>query len=327
MSRAESNSRRIPDLEDLAAYLDGRLTATERQAVEERLAEDSGYYETMLETVRFREEMEAEGSLDLRPPLASPRRPAPLWQGLAAAAVLLLVAGVWYLKRPTAADRFYASVDASAVLAVEGWNHYSWSKVRSSGLPQSLSAPELAFRLGAHLVASRSALKASHREAAYMSTAQGREALDALGLLWGNYAYGRLLAGIESKQPLHELDRLAETLEERLLQELDPKTAEGDALRAGRWSEMARLSSLARGREPLLKLLRQPPAAVVALTSEVAGSQVVEPTAEDARKVKAAAAVSTLLQLRPALRAEGADAAIFEQAETALDDIQEFLGG
>ena len=58
---------RAPDLEELAAYVDGGLDVAERRAVEERLIRDEGYYEVYLETLRF---------LDREPESLSPRTPS-----------------------------------------------------------------------------------------------------------------------------------------------------------------------------------------------------------------------------------------------------------
>ena len=50
-----------PDLEDLAAFVDGRLSGERKARVEKRLLRDEGYYEVFLETVRFQQEQGQEG--------------------------------------------------------------------------------------------------------------------------------------------------------------------------------------------------------------------------------------------------------------------------
>ncbi len=324
MSTAESTPRRIPDLEDLAAYLDGRLEAAERQAVEERLAEDTDYYQTMVETVHFREEMAADGSVDAGPVTSSrtsPRRPILLWQGLAAAAVLVLAVGLWHFNRSSASELFYATVDAPAVLAIEGWDQRGWRVNRSTSLPAGLSRSELAFRLGTHQVGLKLALLASDRDLASTAVAHSRQVVEVLGSLKAS-SYGHLKTDIDSDEPMDELRTLADSIEQGLLKDFEPSTAEGSSLRAGQWCEMARLSALGKLRQPLLTFLERPPASVLGLSSEGMGSG--GPTAQE---IEAGVAVEVLMALKSSLEGERVEVAVFDQAEEALQDIQAFLGG
>lgn len=142
-----------PDLEDLAAYIDGRLDAARRAAVEERLAGDEGYYEVFLETVRTQRELEAIGNTGAKVVALRPRRWP--WLGAVAAAAALAMAvglGVFETTDPL------ALLDAPAVVANKAWNAPDGSVSRSSdGVPSDALA---AFQLGTHGVHLRIALEA-----------------------------------------------------------------------------------------------------------------------------------------------------------------------
>ena len=311
MNPAQTTSRRVPDLEDLAAYLDGRLQPAERAAVEARLAEDADYYETMLETVRFREEMAAEGAASPEPAVATaaPRWPTGLWSGLAAAAMLVLAVGIWQLNRPSAEDVFYAAIDPQAVLGIDRWDARTWKVNRSSSLP-NLPSPQLAFRLGTQLVDLHLAVTADDADETYHQVIQARQLVDQLDLVVGVVLYGELAAAVEDGQPADELQRRATEAETRVTAFLGPRTVAGQALRAGRWCEMARLSALGQERRALLAFLRRPPRGLESLDAR----------AEDPLKA--------LRLLTPELAADGdVDGAVFENALKGLGELQEILGG
>jgi CHAT domain-containing protein len=101
------------DSETLAAYIDGRLTPTERASVESRLATDEDAYELLVEVMR------ARGAVDDSVPApAGSRRPALAWiaGGLAAAAAVTLAVRLAPTVFPSRAD----SRMAALVAAVDG---------------------------------------------------------------------------------------------------------------------------------------------------------------------------------------------------------------
>lgn len=152
------------DLEDLAAFADGRLFGAERRQVVEHLADCESCYEIFAEVKAFEDE-EAPGGAAAESaspePMAEvvvhPRARAwlrPGLGGLAAAAVLALV--VMPLVR---VDRFPAPDP--------GWDGHRWMATRGGPVesprvwpPQDLDREKAAFRLGVRTIDLRVALSA-----------------------------------------------------------------------------------------------------------------------------------------------------------------------
>jgi len=182
-----------PDLEDLAAFVDGRLAGELRQSVEERLARDPAYYEVFLETLRFREENEAVASP------AERRRVSFVRPALAAAAVVVMAVGVWWLASPSDATVRLALLDAERIVELEGWDSLDWTVQRGTELPRKLSAEQKAFRLGVRTVDFRVALAAGDLAEVEPALGQLKSLVRALRL----YGVARKLAAAEEVWRTH----------------------------------------------------------------------------------------------------------------------------
>ncbi|MEM6453656.1 MAG: hypothetical protein AAF772_01040 [Acidobacteriota bacterium] len=150
----------LPDWEDLAAYVDGRLDDARRRSVEARLADDSDYYETFIATSDF---VLAEDTARDEVAAAPARRLQTAWlPWLAAAAVVLvcvgLLAGVWPATQPNddpaAVLNAQAIAKASALDVPPAWSITLAGSSRNDRAveqdwPADLAASELTFRIGA----------------------------------------------------------------------------------------------------------------------------------------------------------------------------------
>ncbi len=262
-----------PDLEDLAAFVDGRLSGERKERVEERLLRDEDYYEVFLATVGFREEQDREqqGREEERGPAApvaiSRWRSWHVAAPLAAAAVLAIAVGV---LRP--AGDLAAALDAPAIVARETWADTGWSVTRSGGPgPSGLEPEELAFRLGARTIDLRVALAGDDRQAAERFAAQAAgwsgdpDQFHLFHLVPGYQHLGERIADGETEALLD----LARQAEELLAESLEGAEAQRFAL--GRWAEAGRLAALSGDAGALDQVLRRDPGSrrVAAIGSQV----------------------------------------------------------
>lgn len=170
------------DLEQLAAFIDGRLSGEARDPVVESLARSDEAYEVFAETLSFGSEQTAQPAKALR-----------FWPAaiaLAAAAGLAVLLG-----RPL--TRWLRSPEASALSGVESvalitlpqdaaarlgvlWEDRSWSVTR--GGATRLSEPQLSFRLGARSADLGVALSLNDRSAADRLAGEVLELLEGVEL-------------------------------------------------------------------------------------------------------------------------------------------------
>lgn len=250
----------VPDLEELAAYLDGRLSAERRGAVERRLADDADYKEVFLDTVRFREEDEAAApSVGSGRAAAPPRTTsaAPWAVPLAVAATLLLMLGVWRPWQASTEERFYALADAS-FLAQQAYDRpREWPRDRSGGTSPLRSDEKEGFRLGTYWVDLRLSVLADDRAMVqhwlYQIDGAGRQ-LNLFGFS-AQPVLSRLEEGasIETLRP--ELDALEALFERRLSSEPELQRV----VVWGRWSEHVVMAALGRHDDVLSALLEDVP--------------------------------------------------------------------
>lgn len=154
--------REMPDLEDLAAYIDGRLSGARKSQVEERLLHDDEYHEVFLDAVRFQQKQAQDAGEVVRPAAGRWRRSWRVAVPLAAAAVVVVAVTIRSPDRTVAG--WASRLDAQAVLAQgEDWDDPGWTRSRG---PEDLPyrPQELAFRLGARSLHLRLALSAGDRE-------------------------------------------------------------------------------------------------------------------------------------------------------------------
>ena len=235
-----------PDLEDLAAYLDGRLSADRRTQVEERLLRDEDYHDVFLESSRFLEQIgrQEAGSGGVVAP-AVWWRSGKVMAPLAVAATLVVAVGLWRLMLGPSTDRWVTRLDAARIVDQEGWDDPGWPVLRSSNLALGRYQPEeLAFRLGIRTVDLQVALMADRRDAARMLTALLAELADAADLVVVAYAYRVLQDQIEGA----EIDALAEQASQvkaLVTESYEVTPSEAGRFALGAWTEAGRLASLA----------------------------------------------------------------------------------
>ncbi len=265
-----------PDLEDLAAFVDGRLSGERKARVEERLLRDEDYYEVFLATVHFQEQSREQSQEEQQGRETERSSTAPVaiarWRSwrvaapLAAAAVLAIAVGV---LRP--AGDLAAVLDAPALVARgETWTDTGWSVTRSGGPGASgLSSQEIAFRLGARTVDLRVALAGDDPQAAIHFAAQAEGWCGDAGLFHLAPHYRHLREQIESGGETEALLDLARQAEEQLAESFEGPAARRFAL--GRWAEAGRLAALSGDAGALDRVLRRDPGSrsVAAIESQV----------------------------------------------------------
>lgn len=251
------SAHKSPDLEDLAAYIDGRLSAERRAAVEERLVRDEDFYEIFQQTASSQDE-EDGGQTPGGEVLAWRRRPAFL--ALATAAVLFAAAVGFLILRFGPGQDVASVLDAAAIAALDRpWSEPGWSSIRSPrGDLRELSTEELAYRLGVRLVDLRIALAVEDRpridrlteDLEKISAAAGRRSIAA--------GFANLRKAVENGELAGAPARLA-VLEERLAEGFDVFPGAAARLRLGRWTETVRLAALTGDSDTVRRLRREAP--------------------------------------------------------------------
>jgi hypothetical protein len=236
------------DLEELAAYADGRLDGERRAAVEARLARDEELYEMLVEAERFREEEEAGEASEQESRVFRLARPSrSQWLAVAAAAVVVIMVRILFLASNVGVATFQVA-DLAQELAAgtdldarfgAGWvDDTPWTSWRG---PEESDA----LRLGARMVALDAALRASDRDAASILVARIRESLPP-GTTRRTYGdLGERLAEADRG----ELLELAGRAEAYLAEDLASPFFD-----LGRWAEAGRLAALAGD----VEVLRRP---------------------------------------------------------------------
>lgn len=254
-----------PDLEDLAAYFDGRLSAERRAQVEERLVRDEDYYDVFLENVHALQEKADErdgGEVEL----AAGRRPwrvaaevATVAGPLAVAAALVAAIGLSLLRgRGPSTGEWVARLDATAVVGWgKLWDDPSWERSRSGGPEVSLLTPEqLAFRIGTRTVDLRVALAGDDLLAVKRASTQLATLTNArIDLLLFSSGYEDLTQRIDS-DPLVDLTTKTADLEAYLAEALEDSPEAGN-YHLGQWNEAGRLAALSSDAEVLAGVFRR----------------------------------------------------------------------
>lgn len=274
-----------PDLEELAAYVEGRLSGERKGQVEERLVRDEEYYEVFLHSVRFQREEKARRRSERKVLRWRPWYLAPL----AAAAVLAALVGFPRLAKGP--GDFAAALDPASVLASgDSWARLGWS-TRSAGRDsRSYRQEELAFRLGVRTVDLRVAVAGGDREAARTVAEDLEQEASLAGLRSMAGAFGDLKTRVEST----ELDALRSQLteaEEYLARRWKSSPEAMSHLRFGQWVEAGRLAAASHDSDALARLRRMAPEggeSTALLTVVESFLEVRDPSADDYREVAAA---------------------------------------
>lgn len=260
MSETRPTPSTPPDLESLAAYVDGRLTGLRKAAVEERLVRDDDYYEVFLEILDFQAEEASRRrafSPTLLPERKIARRRLRFAAPLAAAALLALVVGIWGGGGAAGPEAWTLPLNPSSVVAGEvGWSRVGWSQSRSSGMPSHLRLDEIAFRLGVRAVDLRTAVDGGDPLAALPLAAELQGLSAATELDAARQAFEdlrKVLDGGDADAVQGRLDRAEKKLTRAIP---DAATA---AFEFGGWLEASRLAALAQDAAALRKLLDMAP--------------------------------------------------------------------
>lgn len=248
---AEARSPEL-DLEEIAAYVDGRLAGERKARVEQILVRDEDAYEIFLGTAAFEEETAAPSAPAEPVWLARPwlRRPGRAG-ALVAAALAAVVLGVllqWALfdrsaTRPRVAELAPAiepGTDLDRHFRSQSWDDPDWRRVRSADRPfDHLTGEERAFRMGVRVVDLDVTLRAgdprSQRFAGQirdLARAEDRPGISKL--------YGDLRLKLEKGSSLEELRSEAEKAEGHLTEDFaSPSYTLGRIVESGRLAALA----------------------------------------------------------------------------------------
>ncbi len=247
------------DLEELAAFIDGRLSGERKARVEERLLRDEDYYEVFVETVEFKEhdqKSEQKGGEVVKGPAAWWRSPRVVGvASLAAAALLVVVVGLRLpSQNPSAAD-WVAHLNVADIVTREYWNDPGWSRTR--GTEDCDGAEDCAFPLGVRSVDLQVALVAGQRQDAKGAAARLKNLVVGADFVWLTGSYANLQDQVEGTD-FDELLAQAVQVEESLRESfVDPLNSRRFAL--GQWAQASRLAALTRDAEALASILRDMP--------------------------------------------------------------------
>lgn len=246
------------DPEALAAFLAGRLSAEEREAVFERLSRSQGDYEALVEAMRISRDLEAEAGAqpplppappepDIRPARRFPR--AKVWIPIAAVLAGAFLAPRLIHREDGAARGPVELLDGASLVRSPGdgsmaaalgagWHQPGWSGTRGSEPAERREERE--FRTGVRLVDVEAALDAQDADAVRRVRPELTELLAQLGARGSLVVeYERMDARAREPRPALERDRaraaagIAELFRNSLWFDL------------GVWIEQARLAALA----------------------------------------------------------------------------------
>lgn len=249
MTPAMPSTHPCPDLEDLAAFADGRLAAGRRAAVVEHLASCEGCYEVYAETLRVSEELAAvedePANDELAPVVVHPRSFRWAWPAAAALAAAAAIVLVLRLPDFLSTSRTSGELVAAAGIGPESrlgneWDVHGWTETRGSTNPYGrLSPEERWFRIGVRVVDLRGALAIGGRDVASGIVAQIVLLLESEEFAIQNILYEPMREALESDAPTESLIEMGSQAEEHLF----PENAAYFEL--GKWVEAARLAAIA----------------------------------------------------------------------------------
>ncbi|HEX7184963.1 MAG TPA: zf-HC2 domain-containing protein [Thermoanaerobaculia bacterium] len=248
-----------PPLEDLAAFLDGRLSGEERARMTAHLADCERCYEVFAGATRFQEDSAPRGRVFLFP--FRKRKPADpgktadrdRWKTAALAASALLVVGLGsfivyqaFLAQPE-------MVVADLIEPLQGQeaarNLYQYDVHRGPGDEEGSFSDRPSFMVGVFLVDLRLSLKAGDVEPLDGLLHEIASELEAVGYMDEEVAHYRALRDqIRDKSRSAALLRQlqAEALEMEAKLSGDESMLRPEALAFGKWTEAARLAAVTR---------------------------------------------------------------------------------
>lgn len=226
-----------PSAETLAAYLDGKLPAAERAAVEKHLADCEDCFEQVAAAAAFQAEEAERGVLTQLPRV---RRQPARWVAVAAALATVAV-GVWLTRgRPDLVSRSPDALAWAGQLGsadeLEAASARAWTdEAGGFGFGSGLAPAKRAFRLGVHLLDARVAFEAGETER--LSAALQR----ASALLPGEPRANEIAASLRAGVDASEVSSMREMVDGLAItgRALDPA-----AFDLGAWVETGRLAAL-----------------------------------------------------------------------------------
>lgn len=247
-----------PDLEDLAAYIDGRLVGERKAQVEERLLHDEDYYDVFRENVEFLQEhglQEVDDAEVVRP--TAWRQSWKVTTPLAIAATLVAAVGLWQLNREPTAGDWVARLDAKEIVSQEGWDQPGLITLRGNNIDQGrYGSEEIAFRIGLRTVELRTALAAEHRSAASNLAYLLGELANKADLFVESAAYRNLYDQIADAEFATLIERAAD-IEVLLAESFEANPLEARGFALGVWAEAGRLAALAGDARVLSDVLQR----------------------------------------------------------------------
>ena len=248
-----------PPLEELAAYIDGRLSKEEAARVAEHIAECEDCFFVYSETVRFQLENPSEAEVTDRKEEAAAaaaavvpfpskgRKPVRWWLPAAAAAVLALGVGTgWYFylnapPPPLVTAALVAPLPEKSRLTKELWVGETH---RGGGNGEAIIAPDASFKFGVQVVNLQVSLEANNEEAADDILGRIRGLLDEEVFVDDLIEfYGGLRDSLQDGVPPHDLAATASAKAEELREEewFTPL-----AFDFGQWTAAGRLAAISR---------------------------------------------------------------------------------
>jgi hypothetical protein len=230
-----------PDLEELAAFLDGKLPEADRARVEEHLAECRDCHEIFVGAVRFQEDSSTVV------PFAPRQSPVRRWLPLAAAALLAVAVGApiyrTYMAPP---DMAVAELTAAYQEDAQAASDKLWLGTQYRGEPGQDSAYERdSFQLGVQATNLQVVLQADDRETSSGIIIPQIRGLLESGSFFGTElditGYQQIRGEIEGGRPARELLAQAAERDAHVREQVDPLYFD-----FGKWAAAARLAAVTR---------------------------------------------------------------------------------
>lgn len=245
--------RNAPDLEDLAAYVDGRLSTQRRAWVEEHLVRDEELYEIFQATVEFQQQHDGAAE-----------RPNAGWSQtwllvpLAAAAALVLVVTPTLLRERTPSERWTEQLQPAVIAALtENWSDPGWGRNRS-GPGDCPNPATLPFRMGAWSLDLRLALLAGDDAEAQQLAARLAILADCGTFYPQELAYTRLTEEWAATRAVDRREQAAK-IERELAGRLGEEPRQLALFQLGAWAEAGRLAAVTRDAQALVGIVRGKP--------------------------------------------------------------------
>lgn len=259
-----TSTETCPSLEDLAAFLEGRLSGDERARIVAHLADCPDCYEIFAEAARFElsEEEKEERDADTpalteipREPMEDPppgkvipfrSRPAFRWVSSIAAALAVVALGIPLYRQSYAMPQISSAELVSSAVSEKTVEDPFWANLAERGGEEDAGPSIIPHEvlLGAHALNLHLSLSRGDQERALNDLAGINDHIGKIGLLpEQTEAYLRIQDQIADGKPARQFLREADQIEATLPVEDDPYFA------LGKWVEAGRLAALAENPE------------------------------------------------------------------------------